>query len=98
MDKLKEKIELKKILLEKIREKNVFGPDERSQKLMDAVLEKIGDDEVAASDIYVEGYDDVEIYQALMILELSGEIELTDFHTIVREDGGLISVGIYKRT
>jgi hypothetical protein len=99
MEDLKEhkKIELREIILEKIKEKNVFGPDERRQKLMDVILEKIGNDEVAASDIYVEGYDDVEIYQALMILELSGEIELTDFHTIVREDGGLISVGIYKK-
>jgi len=33
-----------------------------------------------------------------MIVELQGEIELTDFHTIVREDGRLISVGVYKRT
>ncbi len=90
--------ELSDMLLKKIREKNVFGPDERRKKLMDAIKERIGDGEVAASDIYVEGYDDVEIYQALMILELQGEIEQTDFHTIVREDGGLISVGVYKRT
>jgi hypothetical protein len=92
-----EKTELGKIILKKVKEKKIFGSDERRQKLIKTLLEKIGNDEVPASDLYVKGYDDVEIYQALMYLKLLNIIELTGFHTIVREDGGLISVGVYKK-
>jgi hypothetical protein len=98
MEKLKEKVELKKILLEKIREKKIFRSDERREKLIETILKKIGTNEVPASDIYVKGYDDVEINQALMYLKLLGLIKLTGFHTIMREDGGLISVGVYKES
>lgn len=65
--------------------------------LKEILLKKIGDQEVPASDLYIENYDDVEVYQALLTLELQDKIELVGFNTIVREDGGLISIGIYKK-
>jgi hypothetical protein len=65
--------------------------------LEEILLEKIGDKEIPVSDIYVEGYDDVEIYQALLTLELFNKIEISKFNTIIREDGGLLSVGVYKK-
>jgi hypothetical protein len=61
------------------------------------VLEKIGDKKRKASSIYIEGYDNAEIAQALLSLELDGKVELVDFETLVREDGGLISMGVYKK-
>lgn len=95
--KEQEKIELKELIQKKIKEKKIFGSDERRQELMKMVLEEIGNDEMPASDLYFNGYDDVEVYQALMYLKLLGILEMTGFHTIVREDGGLFSVGVYKR-
>lgn len=97
MDELEEKVELREIILEKIKEKKIFGSDERRHRLMETILKEIGNEEVPASDLYMKGYDDVEICQALMYLKLLGLIKLTGFHTIVREDGGLISVGVYKK-
>ena len=99
MDELEEqeKAELREIVLEKIKEKKILGSDERRHRLMETILKEIGNKEVPASDIYINGYDDVEIYQALMYLKLLGLVKRTGFHTIVREDGGLFSVGIYKK-
>lgn len=67
-------------------------------ELEEIILEKMKKGkEVPASDIYVEGFDNVEISQALLTLELDSRIELVRFSTLVREDGGLVSVGVYRR-
>ena len=66
-------------------------------KLKEILLEKIGDKEVPASSLHVGGYEDIEISQALLTLELSGEIELVGYETLVREDGGLVSIGKYRK-
>ena len=97
MDELKEKVELREIILEKIKEKKIFGSDERRHRLMVTILKEIGNKEIPASDLDVKGYDNIEIYQALMYLKLLGLVKRTGFHTIVREDGGLFSVGIYTK-
>lgn len=65
--------------------------------LKEIILSKIGNQEVPASDLYTAGYDDVEVYQALLTLELLDQIELVRFDTVVKEDGGLISIGVYKK-
>ena len=66
-------------------------------QLEEIILKKIGKERVLASDLYVRGYDNAELSQALLSLELDGKIELVDFETLVREDGGLVSVGVYRQ-
>ena len=61
------------------------------------IMDVLGDKEVLVTGIHISGWDEIQIYQALVALELSGKIRVTGFETIVREDGGLISIGKYKK-
>lgn len=66
-------------------------------ELEEKILEKIGSGEKSASSLHIRGYGDSEISQALLTLELTDKIELVRFETLVREDGGLVSIGRYRK-
>ncbi len=66
-------------------------------ELEEVILAKIGHRKMKASSLTLEGYDRADIAQALLSLELAGKVELVEFETLVREDGGLISMGVYRK-